>query len=251
MRKSLSVAALALASLATACSEPAAPIFAPDTPLYGKPTGEGGTSNPNTTWRLPVNATGLGLVSDGRFAVNGYSEYEHGVCGVSGTIFVGTGSGDATLQTNNPKNKTNTCAVRTMTVVYPAGDPVYPNGGTETMLVFLNLRNILNDATDIPIGGRVLRILSLNPTQTERCDAWRWSDETHNNTVHTGDKVWVERLTDVSGKRRYHVYSQDRKADGTADPAGYDTSGKPKNKATCTTTLQNHHLSVDFYIHEK
>lgn len=230
---------LATLLLAAGCSESSSPIQ-PGEPLYAKPTGEGGTSNPNTRWRLPLDGAGLGLVSDGREQENGFSKYEHGVCGVTGTIFVGTGSGDATLQTNNPRAKDTKCVARKMTVVYPVGDPVYPNGGTETMLVFLNLRNILNNTTDMDVGKPELRILSLNPTQTERCDAWRWSNETHNNVTHTGDKVWVARLADVNGKRRYHVYTQDR---GPTAVAG-------ANRATCTTTLQNHHLSVDFYIDE-
>ena len=248
MRRSFPIIALVLTGVAAACSEPVTPSVAADSPLFAKPGGSG-TTNPRTLWRLPLNGTGLGLVSDGLYPSGDFSVYSDAVCGVSGGIFV-DGSGDATLQTNNPTKKDNTCSTgpRKMSLVYSAGDVVYPQGGTETMLVFLNLRNIWNSTTDMPpptadgVVTRQLRILSLNPTQTERCDAWRWSDETHNNVSHTGDKVWVERLADTAdGKRRYHVYTQDR---GPTPVAG-------ANRATCTTTLQNHNLSVDFYIDVK
>ena len=239
-RSILSGSLLGMVLLVAGCSDTTSPVQ-PSEPLYAKPTGEGGTSNPKTIWKLPFGTdTGLGLVGDGYYPDGTtLSNYEDGVCGVTSTIFL-DGSNDGTMQTNNSRHKPRNCNPyalsiypRKVTVVYPAAEARQP----ETMEAFLNARNI----GTIPAGQRALRILSLNPTQTERCDAWRWSDETHNNVTHTGDKVWVERLADVDGKRRYHIYTQDR---GPNPVAG-------ANKATCTTTLQNHHLSVDFFIHEK
>lgn len=221
----------------TGCQpETTAPALVPPTaPLFGKNT----ATNATSVWKLPIQAAGLGLVSDGRQSDGIYSTYEDGVCGVTGKIFT-TGSGDATIQTNNPRAKNTTCqTARTMTAVYSVGDPVYPDGGTETMLVFVNLRNISNATTTIGVGhlNRVQRILSLNPTQTERCDAWRWSDE-----GVAGDKVWVERVNTTT----YHVYTKDRDPDPVAAEASAGL-----NRAVCTTTGQWHNLSVDLYVVSK
>lgn len=206
----------------------------PATAVYGKNT----TVTPTSLWKLPLDDASLGLRSDYLQSSSGYSVYEDGVCGVTGKIFVGGGSGDATLQTNNPRAKNTQCnGPRKMTVVYPVGDVVYPSGGSETMPVFVNLRNISNDTTIIGLGyeNRVQRILSLNPTQTQRCDAWRWSD-----VGVAGDKVWVERL-DAS---TYHVYTRDQ------DPVEANRIGGA-NRAVCTTTGQAHNLSVDLLIVSK
>jgi hypothetical protein len=193
--------------------------------------------DPATSWLLPVADAALGLRSDHAQADATYSAYSDGDCGVTGRIFLG-GSGDATLQTNNPRVKNQQClGPRKMTLVYPIGDPSYPAGGSETMPVFLNLRNIANSTTTIGVGysNRVTRMLSLNPTQAERCDAWRWTDD-----GQAGDKVWVERVDATT----YHVYTQD------LDPVEANrVSGA--NRAVCTTTGQSHHLSVDLYIVSK
>jgi len=231
MRK---VLGLMVAFGAAACSESSAPgLTAPepaDAPLYAR-----ASSVQTSTWKLPIDDAGLGLTSDGRESDGTFSTYADGVCGVTGKIFT-DGSGDATLQTNNPKDKTRSCVPRTMNVVYPVGDPVYPGGGTETMLVFLNLRNISNASTVIPPGyaNRVERTLGLNPTQTERCDSWRWTSDSF-----AGDKVWVERMNATT----YHVYTKDRDPDPAAAAANAGN-----NKAVCTTTGDVHHLSVDLYV---
>lgn len=194
--------------------------------------------NPTTTWMIPLASTGLGLISDNRQpdASGTFSVYASGVCAVSGTIFVG-GSGDATVQTNNPSRRSSVCqTARTMTVVYPVGDLAYPVGGTETMVVFMNIHNISNATTVIAVGpmNRVLRHLALNPSQKERCDAWRW-----NNDNGPGDKVWVERLDAT----RYHIYTKDRDPDPVKAAAAVG-----QNRAFCTTTGQSHNLPVDLYV---
>lgn len=205
-------------------------------PLYAKPVTP---TNATATWKLPVDVAGLGLVSDGQFITGTNSIYDDGVCGVSTQIFnvAGSLSGDATLQTNNPSAKANSCAQypRKMSLVYPAGDPQYPSGGTETMAVFLNVRNIANPTTIIAVGyaNRVQRHFAVNPSQTTRCDAWRWSSEAQ------ADDVWVERLD----ARTYHVYTKDR----DPDPA-IAAARAAENRATCTTTGVQHQLSVDFLI---
>ncbi len=211
---------------------------APSAPALGKST----TTNATATWKLPLNTSGLGLISDGQYSDGTSSVYDDGVCGVTTQIFNATGSssGDATLQTNNPTAKANGCAQypRKMMLVYAVGDPQYPNGGSETMAVFLNVRNISNPATVIRQGyaNRVERAMAVNPTQSTRCDAWRW-----NSTV--GDEnVWVERI-DV---RTYHVYTKDRDPDPLTAAANAGV-----NRATCTTTGQQHHLPVDFLIVSK
>lgn len=238
-------ALLAVVIAAAACSEQTSPVdpllrITPDAPLYAKPM-----AHPTSMWKLPTGtaAAGLGLVSDGRYVFDDFSVYDDGVCGVTGTIFT-DGSGDATLQTNNPRQKNTICqTARKMSVVYPVGDAAYPLGGRETMLVFVNVRNISNSATTIlaGYGNRVERTLSLNPTQTERCDAWRWADAVIIDGVsYTGDNVWVERVDPTT----YHVYTKDRDPGPSAPVPG-------ANKAVCTTTGQTHNLSVDLYVVSK
>jgi hypothetical protein len=195
------------------------------------------TVKPHTvtaTWQLPLSSTGLGLRSDGAQSDGTFSNYADGVCSVSAVIFT-TGSGDATVQTNKPTAKTRTCQ-RTMTLVYPVGDPAYPSGGTETMQVFINAHRISNDTALVAVGyaNRVERGFAVNPTQKQRCDAWRWTDSNY-----AGDKVWVERISAT----RFHVYTKDR----DPDPA-VALANAQNNRAVCTTTLQVHHLSVDLYI---
>ena len=201
------------------------------TAVYGKNT----VVAPTSSWKLPLDDANLGLRSDHLQSSGAYSVYADGVCGVTGKIFVGGGSGDATMQTNNPRTKNTQCnGPRKMTVVYPVGDLVYPSGGSETMPVFLNLRNISNDTTVIASGyeNRVQRILSLNPSQSQRCDAWRWSD-----LGVAGDRVWVERLDATT----YHVYTKDQ------DPVEANRIAGA-NKAVCTTTGQAHNLSVNLTV---
>ncbi len=211
---------------------------APSAPALGKST----TTNATATWKLPLNTSGLGLISDGQYSDVTSSVYDDGVCGVTTQIFNATGSlsGDATLQTNNPSAKSNRCAQypRKMTLVYPVGDLQYPNGGTETMAVFLNVRNIANPTTVIPVGylNRVQRHFTVNPSQSTRCDAWRWSSEL------SSDDVWVERMD----ARTYHVYTKDRDPDPDVAAA---RAGE--NRATCTTTGVQHRLSVDLVIVSK
>ncbi|MEP6507141.1 MAG: hypothetical protein ABJC63_02870 [Gemmatimonadales bacterium] len=215
----------------SARSLPGAPVFAKST-----------ATNAASTWKLPLDATGLGLVSDNQYGEGANSVYDNGVCGVTSQIFNATGSisGDATLQTNNPTAKANGCAAypRKMSVVYPVNDPQYPNGGSETMAVFLNVRNISNPATVIRQGyaNRVERAMAVNPTQSTRCDAWRW------NIDVGGDDVWVERID----ARTYHVYTKDRDPDPLVAAANAGV-----NRATCTTTGQQHHLPVDLLIVSK
>ena len=227
---------IAIAALISACSESTSPSNPSISPSLGKMPAP---SNATSTWKLPMVTAGLGLTSDGRESDGTFSNYSDGVCGVTSTIFT-DGSGDATVQTNNPRAKNSTCqSARTMTLVYGAGDPTYPNGGTETMEVFLNLHNISNSTTTIAVGyaNRVERQLGLNPTQRERCDAWRWT-----NTSVPGDPVWVERIDATT----YHVYTKDR----DPDPA-LAAANATNNKAICTTTGQAHHLSVDLYVVSK
>lgn len=224
------LSSIVLAVVITACAgEATAPTanVASRAPSLGKVVAP---TNPTATWKLPLSAGGLGLISDGQFVdgSNTYSLYENGVCSVTTQIFYYGGSGDATLQTNNPRAKDRSCAGRHMSLVYPVGDVVYPNGGLETMPVFLNLRNIANDTTTISIGATVERAFVLNPTQTERCDAWRWG------ALAGGDNVLVTRI-DAS---TFHVYTKDR---GDNPIAG-------ANRAVCTTTGQTHNLSVDLYV---
>jgi len=214
--------------------------LAPGKDLSFEPRFAKAPADPTSQWKLPLQTAGLGLISDGRLSDGTYSVYADGVCGVTGRVFLG-GSGDATLQTDNPRVRSQVCQTfRTMTVVYPVGDPVYPGGGTETSQVFVNLRNIANASTTIGLGyaNRVERLFVVNPNQATRCDALKWgSGQLASGVVLNGDNVWVERLNSTT----YHIYTKD------LDPvAGNRIAGA--NKATCASTGQLHHLSVDLMI---
>lgn len=187
----------------------------------------GGTTTAVHHWKFPTPAEDtLGLRSDGisTYVKDGYNVYKHGVCGVSATF---QSAGDATMQTNNPNYRDRKCPdyPRKIKLVYRSDDPDMPDK-TEIMEAFFNLDN----ARDIPVDPTVTvkRAFNLNPTQTTRCDAWRWRAVTVDGVEIKGDSVLVTRLD----TKTWHVR----------------TSAYPDNKAVCTPTGRIHHLAVDFRI---
>lgn len=196
-----------IALLVVGCStEPSAPFVGGD-PVFAK--GGPAPTDPTATWMLPLDDQGLAFRSDGQFSDGTYSVYANGVCGVDAKIFATTqksNSGDGIIQTNPAGKGKNPCA-RSFTLHYP-------DGFTETLQSFNNLRKLQNTDTVIPIGATVTRQLILNPSVMgpSRCGRLLWGEGDFGGGVGS-DSVLVTRLDE----RTWHVESQP----------------PPKNKAWC------------------
>ena len=122
-----------------------------------------GPTDPAASWLLPLDATGLAVRSDGAFADgSGNSVYADGVCGISGTIFATTAnsnSGDATLQTGNGKSCSRSFRL------------VYPDGASESVQFFNNLKLVQSSTSIIPLNTTVKRHLNISTaaTRNSRC----------------------------------------------------------------------------------
>jgi len=183
----------------------------------------GGPSDPTATWKIPLDASGLSLRSDGLYGDGSYSVYANGVCTVAAKIFATTAasnSGDATIQTTAPKG--NKCG-RTFTLRYP-------DASTETLASFDNLNVLENTGYSIPAGTSVARRLILNPTETSttpsRCGRVLFGP---NGSVSLGtDSVQVTRV-DAS---TWEIASQ---------PA-------PNDRALCENTGEIYEMPVRFVV---
>lgn len=156
MRTTTVLLATALTALAALACDADPMDTESNRPAYAK-GGPAGETDPTATWLVPLDTTGLALQSDGAFGGNGYSSYASGVCGVTAKIFATTAasnSGDATLNMDAPKGK-NGCD-RKITLRYP-------DGQTETLRSFANLRKLQNTTSRIAIGETVLRTLGISP----------------------------------------------------------------------------------------
>ena len=192
--------------------------LAPAAPLLAKST----VSDPTATFRFPLADASLNVKSDGLMSDGTYSAYANGYCGVEAKIFATTefsNSGDATLNMGNARKSTGCVAPRHITVVFP-------DGLTETMASFDNLRQVENTTYAIPVGATVLRAFHLGMTST-RCDGLAWSNLAGGVPV-PGDSVLVTRTaTDT-----WHVQSQPY----------------PNNRAWCKPNGPTYNMAVDFTI---
>jgi hypothetical protein len=193
---------------------PTAPV---DAPFFAK----GKTDpNPTATWLVPVDDAGLALRSDGQFPDGPYSAYANGVCGVGTTIFV-SGSGDATIQTDKPKGKG--CGRRFVLA--------YPDGFTESVLSFNNVRELHKTTETIPIGATVRRTFAINPgvapNNPSRCDRLLFGLGRAGLGMGS-DSVEVTRVD----PRTWHVRSQP----------------PPDNRVLCEKTGEVFEMTVDFRV---
>ena len=183
MRSTITIIALSVAALACATDATAPPV---DRPAFAK----GGPADPTATWLLPLDTSGLAFRSDGQSGSSGYSVYANGACGVVAKIFATTAasnSGDATITLDPPKGRTG-CG-RTITLRYP-------DGGTESVRTFANLRQLQSTTSRIEIGQTVLRTFAINPgvlaNNPSRCGRLVYGP---NGSVAVGsDSVQVTRL---------------------------------------------------------
>lgn len=183
------------------------------------------TTDPTATWMLPLADAGLALASDGQYSDGTYSVYANGVCGVSATIFATTqksNTGDAVIQTNS-STRGKSCG-RTFTLRYP-------DGFSETVPSFNNLRALQNTTTIIPVGATVKRLLILNPgalVTGSRCDRLLFGVGDNPDNGAGSDSVLVTRET----ARQWHVQS---------DPQSSEL-------AWCQKTGELFTMPVDFVI---
>ncbi len=222
MRSRMTTLTTSLLVVLAACSERGvtpARVVAPEEAQLARPSGP---TDPVATFYFPLADASLGLKSDGRYGDGTYSVYANGVCGLSAKLFATTeksNSGDATMQTNNPRAKDNRCTERSVTVDY--GDGVVWSGAT-----FINVRQIQNTSYSIPVGSAALRDMAMS---TERCGGLRWMPVLQPEGIMTGaDQVLVTRV-DAS---TWRVQSQPY----------------PNDKAYCLNTGQLYNIAVDFLI---
>lgn len=179
-------------------------------------------ANPTTTWKLPLSDAGLSLKSDRQYGDGTYSVYASGTCGVSGTLFIGSGSGDATSQTSTP---TKTKCGRVFTIAYP-------DGITETLASFINLNKIDNSSYSIPVGSSVSRRFVINPgvvaVHPTRCGRLIFGMADSAGAAVGSDSVLVTRV-DAS---TWQIHSQ----------------APPHDHAYCETTGQLFEMQVSLLV---
>lgn len=202
----------ALGIALTSCNEPSAPQAA----VQGAELrlARSTVSDPTSTWKFPLSDAGLSVKSDRKYSDGTYSVYADGVCGVTGKFFATTAtsnSGDVTLTMGSERKCAN--SPRKMTVSYD-------DGFVETTTAFINLHDIENTTTSIPIGSTAPHFLAIH--YTTRCDALQFGKDSN------GDNVLVTRVD----AHTWHAVSQPT----------------PNDRAYCTTTGRSYHMQVDFVI---
>jgi hypothetical protein len=196
-------ALLLVAACGTDVPKPTGPRVNPTgtVPLFAN------TTNPTSTWELPLDDAGLSVKSDHKFpdASGTYSLYTPGVCSFTSTMFT-TGSGDDTFGFTYPK--TGKCG-RTWTVTYS-------DGFTETLAFGGGLQVLENSVFSIPINGTALRHFrfgegtqpDFNPVPS-RCSQGLVFGPNGGNPAPGSDSVLVSRVD----SRTWDVHSQAAPAD--------------------------------------
>ena len=186
-------------------------------------------ADPKAQLWFPLADNGLGLKSDhlSAYIQGDSSAYTDGVCGVQAKIFATTAasnSGDATMNTHNPRFGDPHCRdyPRTMTIDF--GDGSAP----EVSTVFINVHDIQrdNDPNDqIPLGATQLRPMGISET---RCGNLLWKLVTGDGTPTGADKVQVTRIAEGEWLVTTQPY--------------------PDDKAYCQGDGQLYHVPVRFSI---
>jgi hypothetical protein len=139
-------------------------------------------------------------------------------------IFVG-GSGDATVNTGNPRNKDRSCADYPRRIAIDLdGD-----GSEDTSAGFLNTFGIHNAGYYIPVGQTAQHSLGMGACG----ERLRFSDELVDGTPVDGRKVFVTRVASDEWLVR------------TDDPS---TPAVEIGRAHCSATGAYHDISVSFTI---
>jgi hypothetical protein len=180
--------------------------------------------DPTATWEIPLSDAGLSIRSDHVNSDGVNSVYTDGVCSVAAKIFATTqysNTGDATLNTGTGGGK---CS-RHIQVVFP-------DGYSEIVGTFMNLREIESSFYAIPIGATVRRQLHVGTDQTQRinsrCGGFVFGYGVANDIAAGSDSVLVTR-TDA---RTWHAVSQ----------------AAPHNLAWCKNDGQLYSMTVDLTL---
>jgi hypothetical protein len=180
-------------------------------------------ADPKAEFLLPLDATGLGVSSDGFYVSGDQSVYRNQVCGVDSKIFATTeysNSGDAVMQTDNPKYTDNKCVNYPRKVLIDYGDGTTPQWTT----VFFNVGDIERDndpADQIPIGTSRLRALHINDV---RCGGLVYQDHIAGGAPTGADSVIVSRTA--------------------VDTWVVTTQPAPNDRAYCKADAQLYHIPV-------
>jgi len=176
---------------------------------------------------LPLDDAVLALRSDRQYSDGTYSVYADGVCNVTAKIFATTQyyiSGDATLDMNGSGSGKRTTCLRRVTLIYP-------DGISETIPVFSNLREVENTTYSIPVGATVKRQLHIgsgSSADPSRCDALPFGYGEVSGLGVGSDSVLVTRINAST----WHVVSQP----------------SPHNFAYCKSNQQLYAMPVDFVV---
>ncbi len=181
--------------------------------------------DPATTWMLPLADGGLGLRSDHLYSDGVNSVYADGVCKVTSHIYATSdfsGTGDAVINTNQTTGK----CTRRFTLVFP-------DGYSETVGSFNNVRLIENAGYSIPIGATVRRQLHVAPAQLmannpSRCGNLIFGYGVTSDIAAGSDSLLVTRVNATT----WHVVSQ----------------APPHTMAYCRDIGQYFSIPVDFTI---
>jgi hypothetical protein len=213
------------AALVGCATDGAAPSpLAPQSPSFARTQGP---TDPTSTFLFPLDDASLGVRSDHLFVSGSASVYANGVCGVDSKIFATTqlsNSGDAIMQTDNPKYADHKCASYPRTIVIDYGD----GSGSVATTTFINAGDIEreNDPADqIAIGSFRLRALHVNDS---RCGGLVYQDHIADGTLTGADSVIVTRTA--------------------TDTWVVTTQPAPNDKAYCKADGQLYHIPVQFTI---
>lgn len=185
-------------------------------------------ADPKAELLFPLDTSGLGVSSDGLYVSGDQSVYQNGVCGVDSKMFATTelsNSGDAVMQTDNPKFADRKCQNYPRKLVIDYGDGTAPQWST----VFINVRDIQRDnvpADQIAVGSSRIRGLHVNES---RCGGLVYQAQLGDGTPTNGaDSVIVTRTA--------------------IDTWVVTTQPAPNDKAYCKATGQLYHIPVRFTI---
>jgi hypothetical protein len=171
--------------------------------------------NPTPDFNFDTEPT-LGILPD-EFS----TQYQMGVCGVNTRIFTfgDTPSGDAIMDTGNPRYGDRKCRSYPRKLIVQYGDGIT---GTATAV---NLNRMANALFTIPVGSSAKRGLNINDA---RCSGLRFKATLQDGRVVPGDSVVVTRTSHTTWV--------------------VETQAAPDNRAYCIALDRSFNISARFTI---
>lgn len=231
MFKAISIAG-AIAVLAAGCSANSDSAGFPAAPQAASLAKSPAPTDPTATFWFPLADASLGLQSDhlAPYIHGDSSAYADAVCGVDAKIFAtaaASNSGDATIQTDNPKYADRRCADYPRKLHIVLRDDA---GNVATQLsstVFMNVHDVENTTDIIAIGDSVFHGFTLG--EDPHCNGLRW-------TLVMPDQVTPSGANQVIVKRT------------SLNTWVVSTQAYPNDKAYCLGDGQLYHVPVRFTI---